>query len=233
MSRAGFDWLCIDAQHGLMDYAQTLAMIQAISIVGTPALVRVCWNEPGEIGRALDAGAQGVVVPMINTPDEAERAVAACRYPPEGRRSWGPIRHALAADGFSPQVGNRLAACAVMIETREAVSGIDAILEVPGIDAVYLGPMDLSVSYGLNPGGLLASTEGEAIFRSIVAACERRGVAPGTHCPDLEAARRFRDLGFRMLNVSGDARFLRQGAAEVVAALGLAAPATPGGGGYA
>ena len=194
--------------------------------------VRVPDGQRHHVLRALEAGAAIVVVPMINTPEEASRAVAACRYPPEGRRSWGPIRHALAVEGFTPQTGNRLAACAVMIETREAVAKIDAILEVPGIDAVYLGPMDLSVSYGLDPGGLLKSAEGEQIFRSIVAACERHGVVPGTHCPDLDAAHRFRDLGFRMLNVSGDARFLRQGAAEVVAALGQGTPDASAGGGY-
>lgn len=232
MSRAGFDWLCLDAQHGLMDEAETITMLQAIAIVGTPTLVRVAWNEPGRIGRALDAGAHGVIVPMVNTPEEAERAVAACRYPPEGHRSWGPIRHALAIDGFTPELGNQHAACAIMIETRQAVEGIDAILKTPGVDAVYLGPMDLSVSYGEGPGALLNTTKGLEVLRSIAEACERHDVMPGTHCPDLDAARTLGDLGFKMLNVSGDARFLRAGAEAVVATLSTGR-VTGAAGGYA
>src|SRR5256885_3621393 len=107
MGRAGYDWVCIDTQHGLSGYDQMLPMLQALSATGTPAFVRVPWNQPSDIMKALDAGAEGVVVPMVNSQEEARRAVGACRYPPQGFRSWGPTRAALQVTGFGPESANR------------------------------------------------------------------------------------------------------------------------------
>jgi 4-hydroxy-2-oxoheptanedioate aldolase len=216
MARLGFHWVCVDTQHGLISYEQMLAMIQAIASNGTPSLVRVAWNDPGLISRALDAGADGVVVPMVNTVDEAKRAVGACRYPPDGYRSWGPIRNQLTIDGFSPEMGNSRSVCTIMIETRQAVERIDDILAVPGINAVYVGPNDLSVSFGLQPGGLLTDPVQRKVFDIIADSCKRHGVVAGIHCADIASAVGFRDAGYRMLNVAGDLRFMRQGATEVV-----------------
>lgn len=217
MSRLGFDWLCIDTQHGLIGYLEMLSMVQAIGIVGTPTLVRVARNDSGLIGRALDAGAHGVVVPMVGTPDDARGAVQACRYPPEGYRSWGPIRNTLADPEFTPAKGNEKAACVVMLETREAIEDVEAIVSVPGIDAVYLGTMDLSVSHGLAPQELVSDLKYQGLFDSVAEACERHGVVAGAHCPDASTAQRFGDRGYRMLNVDGDMRFLRRGAELVLA----------------
>lgn len=219
MGRCGFDWVCIDTQHGLVGHDQMNVMLQALSITGTPALVRVPWKNPADIMKALDAGAQGVVVPMVNTAEDARGAVGACRYPPDGYRSWGPLRAALGVQGYSPATANRRVVCAVMIETKDGVENADEILSVPGVDAVYVGPNDLAVTHGLAPSADPADPQHVALIERILAACRRHGVLAGIHCSSVDAARRWRDLGFRMLNVKSDAVFMREAAAGVVAAL--------------
>lgn len=207
MGRAGFDWVCIDTQHGLIGFDQMAPMLQTLAVTGTPAFVRVPWNTPSDIMKALDAGAQGVIVPMVNSADDARRVVGACRYPPEGYRSWGPIRAALGVDGYSPEVGNRRVVVAVMIETADGVAAVDEILAVPGVDAVYVGPNDLAITHG---------------------------VVPGIHCGSVDTARRWRDRGFRMLNVTSDAVFMRTGASAVVKGLaGAPAPTQTASSSYA
>lgn len=219
MGRAGFDWVCIDTQHGLIGYDQMALMLQALAITGTPAFVRVPWNNPADIMKALDAGAQGLIVPMVSSAAEARQAVTACRYPPDGYRSWGPIRAALGVDGYGPATANRRTVLAVMIETAAGLNAVDEILSVPGIDAVYVGPSDLAVSHGLAPSANAEDPEHIRLIVRILEACERHGVVAGIHCGSPETALRWRDRGFRMLNVNSDGVFLRQGATAVVEAL--------------
>jgi 4-hydroxy-2-oxoheptanedioate aldolase len=234
MGRAGFDWVCVDTQHGVVGYDQMALMLQALAITGTPAFVRVPWNTPGDIMKALDAGAQGVVVPMVNSADEARRVVGACRYPPDGYRSWGPIRAALGVDGYSPEVGNRRVVVAVMIETAAGVAAADEILAVPGVDAVYVGPNDLAISHGMSPSADAVEDEHSRLIETILAAAQRHGVVPGIHCGSVETAARWRDRGFRMLNVLSDAVFMRTNATAVVKALaGRPAAARPASSSYA
>ena len=136
MANLGFDWLCIDLQHGMIDYQDLTAMLPAISTTPTTPLVRVPWNEPYEIMKALDAGAYGVIVPMVNNRDEAERAASACRYPPDGMRSFGPIRAALyGGRGYAKEANSEIA-CIVMIETAEGIDNLEAIVTTPGVDGV-------------------------------------------------------------------------------------------------
>ena len=149
---SGFDYVCIDMQHGLADYEQTVAMLTRSARTPTVPIVRVPWNEQGIIGRVLDAGAMGVIIPMVNSPEEAKRAVDACRYAPVGTRSFGPLSAGMRYGGAYFGAANESVACIPMIETRGAVETLDDILAVPGIDAVYVGPADLSVTYGLPPG---------------------------------------------------------------------------------
>ena len=234
MGRSGFDWVCIDTQHGLVGYDQMALMLQALSITGTPAFVRVPWNTPSDIMKALDAGAQGVIVPMVSSAEEARQAVGASRYPPEGFRSWGPIRAALGVDGYSPAVGNRRVVVAVMIETAAGVAAADEILSVPGVDAVYVGPNDLALTHGIATSSDAFGDEHAAIVERVLAACQRHGVVPGIHCGSIDTARRWRERGFRMLNVTSDAIFMRTSAAAVVKALaGEPAPAQPATSSYA
>jgi 4-hydroxy-2-oxoheptanedioate aldolase len=170
----------------------------------TTPLVRVPWNEPGIIGRVLDAGALGVIIPMVNTPEDAARAVAACRYAPDGSRSYGPLG-ALAR--YGPEyvaTANQRVLCIPMIETRQAVEAVDDILAVPGIDAVYVGPADLSLTYGLPPGADQADPVFHSALATVVAACQRHGVVPGVHANATLAPARV-EAGFRMVTVGFDA----------------------------
>jgi 4-hydroxy-2-oxoheptanedioate aldolase len=234
MGRAGFDWVCIDTQHGLVGYDQMALMLQALSITGTPAFVRVPWNMPGDIMKALDAGAQGVIVPMVNSAEEARRAIGASRYPPDGFRSWGPIRAALGVDGYSPATANRRVVVAVMIETVAGVAAADEIVSVPGVDAVYVGPNDLAVTHGMSPSADSFGEQHAGIIEGILGACQRHDVVAGIHCGSVETAQRWRERGFRMFNVTSDAIFMRTGATQVVRAMaGQPAPARPASSSYA
>jgi len=210
----GFDYLCIDMQHGTADYREMFAMLQALRSSPSALLVRVPWNEPGIIGRVLDAGADGVIVPMVNSVEEAAAAVAACRYPPHGARSWGPVRPALIHADYTPDTGNAGVACIPMIETAAAVDALEDILQIPGIDAVYVGPADLSISYGLPPG---SDNEGPfpGALERVVAACNEHGVIPGVHTTSQLAQQR-RDQGFRMVTVCSDVLALTSGATRML-----------------
>jgi 4-hydroxy-2-oxoheptanedioate aldolase len=216
MGLAGFDWVCLDMQHGLIGYDAMVPMLQALSRTGTPAFVRVPWNQPDHIMKALDAGAQGVVVPMVNSVADARAATGACRYPPQGYRSWGPIRAALEVNGFNPESANRDVVCAVMVETAAALADLDSILAVPGIDAVYVGPNDMAVTHGLPPNANPTDPEHRRLISLVREACERQGIVAGIHCGTWETAAGWRDEGFRMLNVASDAVFLRSNATEIV-----------------
>jgi len=215
-ARQPVDFVCVDMQHGVNDYPSASIMIQAIDLVGNNPIVRVPWNEPGIIGKSLDAGAQGVIVPMVNTREQAEAVVRSMRYAPEGSRSWGPMmvgmRH---ADNRAWAAEN--IAVIPMIETAEAVGNLDEILSVPGIDAVYVGPADLSLSLGSSP----FYSEDDPVFTdaldTIVAACTRHGVVPGIHATGPLTPRR-RQQGFRMITVTGDALALRSGYGSELAA---------------
>ena len=203
MSRAGFDYVCIDMQHGLADYSDAVAMLAAIDLGPATPVVRVPWNEQGIIGRVLDAGAMGVIVPMVNSRTEAAAAVRSCRYAPEGTRSFGPTRVAQ-RDGPGYFAGaNQAVKCIPMVETVAALENLDHIVSTPGVDAVYVGPADLSVSLGLPPGNNDSEASFDDALAAIVAACNRHGVVPGIHStPSLAPARAAQ--GFRLITVTAD-----------------------------
>ena len=134
MAHVGFDWLCIDMQHGLLDYQDVKVMLPAISTTQTVPFVRVPWNEPAAIMKALDAGAYGVIVPLINNRAEAEKAVAACRYPPAGIRSFGPVRAAMYGGKHYAEEANSEIACIAMIETKEGLDNLEDIAATQGLD---------------------------------------------------------------------------------------------------
>ncbi len=202
VARIGFDYVCIDAQHGAVEMADVITLVQAIGLGGSTPIVRVPWNEPGVIGRALDAGAHGVIVPMVNTAAQAEALVQACRYAPRGSRSYGPTAVGGRHDDY---VGWAAANIAVipMIETVEAINNLDDILAVPGIDAIYVGPADLSLTLGLAPRNNDDRPEFTEALTRIVAACRQAGVVPGVHAVANVAERRV-EQGFRLLTVAND-----------------------------
>ncbi len=211
-ARTGFDYVCLDNQHGALDYRVSVAMIQAVLLGGSRPIVRTPWNEPGIIAKFLDAGAEGVIVPMVNTPDEAGAVVRSCRYPPQGTRSYGPTLVGMRHDDYFAWSNDNVAVIP-MIETAAAIANLDAILAVPGVDAIYVGPADLSVSLGLAP----RNNDGESVFDealvAIVKGCRNAGVVPGIHATAALVARRL-DQGFRMVTVSADVPALRQAFAD-------------------
>lgn len=200
-SKQGYDYVCVDLQHGLAGFDQLPTMLQAVAAGPAAAIARVPWNESWMIGRALDAGAVGVVIPMVNTPEEAARAVAACRYAPTGERSVGPIGAMTRHPGYFRSAGEVM--CIAMIETIEAVANVDEIAAVPGIDALYVGPADLSLTMGLRPTPDQDDDRFHEALAAVVAACEHNGVIPGVHATAELAATR-RAAGFRMITVAFD-----------------------------
>jgi 4-hydroxy-2-oxoheptanedioate aldolase len=207
MANIGFDWVCVDMQHGMIGYADMVRMLQGISSTDTVPLVRVPRNEPGIIGRCLDAGAWGVVVPMVNSRQEAEAAVAACRYPPAGIRSYGPLRANYYAgfDYFSR--ANREVTCIVMVETTEAVDNVEDIVSVPGVDALYIGPADLGVSLGLAPAPDHPEPGFTEALDRVLDACRRHHVVPGIAGNAQTAVKRV-EQGFQLVEVASDAGLL-------------------------
>ena len=217
LAQAGFDSITMDMQHGLMDYATVVTCLQALHRFPLTPLVRVPWNEPGIIGRVLDAGAMGVICPMINTKAEAEAFVRYTRFPPLGARSHGPIRAGTYGEaGTYYKTANSEVFCLPMIETPQAIANLDAILDVKGIDGVYVGPGDLGLAMGLAPK--LDRTEPEVLahFDTIIAKTKQRGLFAGLHngtgAYAAEAARR----GFRFVTILNDSGLmLRAATAEV------------------
>ena len=224
IAAAGVDWLCIDTQHGLIDQASMHQMIQAAQVSGTPVIVRVPWNEPSAIMRALDGGADGVIVPMVNGASEARAAAAATRFPPDGIRSWGPLRPAMLHAGFSPELGNELAVCLVMVETVQAVAELDAILDTAGVDGIFVGPKDLALSHrGSLTGSIDADIE---TFRLVADGCRSRGLVAATICDTVEQAERLRALGFTLLALQTDASWLAGTAAARMETIRSSEPKT-------
>ena len=207
-ARSGADYVVVDQQHGVVGPHDLLAMLQAIQAAGRPALVRSGSHDPWVIGQALDLGADGVIVPLVDGPDEAAAIVAACRYAPEGRRSWGRVR----GDGADEPL------VLAMIETRAGLEAVEAITATPGLDGVYVGPSDLSLGLGLRPPAprLEEPAVREAIG-AIRAAAESAGVLCGVHCTDAGDAAGFVNEGVAMVTAGADASLLRAALGGAVA----------------
>ena len=214
IASAGFDWVCIDLQHGAGGPHDLAALLPAIENARVPSVVRVGWNEPHGIMRALDAGASAVIVPMVNSRDDAIRAARAAHYAPSGMRSWGPLRPLPSGTpASSPSAANELVMCLAMIETAEAVEALDDILAVEGIDGAYVGPSDLAVSCGSAPHDSAAV---EHLIEEVRARCDAAGAVAGIHCPDAAVARARLGAGFHLVAVANDTQLLRGAAAAAL-----------------
>lgn len=219
LSSVGFDWIGIDTQHGLVSPEALLGMLRATA--GVPAVVRVPSCDTAQIGRALDWGAEGVVVPGIEDPEAAATAVAACRYPPAGTRSWGALRASWREPDYTPALGDARAACIVMIESVAGVRRAAEIFAVPGIDAVYIGPADLAISAGLPPTLVPTDPAHRELVEAIVDACRSGGVPVGMHAPGADRVRDCLAGGMRLLSVYLDGSALRGDAGRRLAAARL------------
>jgi 4-hydroxy-2-oxoheptanedioate aldolase len=229
MAHAGWDSLVVDMQHGMIEYQTMVTMLQGISCTDTVPLVRVPWNDPAHIQKALDAGAYGIVCPMINNRAEAERFVGSMRYAPIGYRSSGPIRASLYGGADYHSKANDIVVAFGMIETQEALDNLDAILSTPGLDAIYVGPSDLSISLGYNPGGDKPDEWMMAALKKVLDGCKRHKVQPGIHCGAPSYALKMIEMGFSFVTVGGDTRFVTLGAQAAVAEMRSGAPSKPAG----
>ncbi len=204
MAHTGVDWLCIDMQHGCIDYSDVVPMLTAISTTSVTPFVRVPWNEPSMIMKVLDAGAYGVIVPMVSNRAEAERAVAACRYPPTGIRSNGPNRAVLYGGADYQKNADREMACIVMIETPEGIEKMEEIISTPGLDAAYIGPTDLALSLGVPPLMDNDDPKHVATVNRILETCKRHNVVAGMHTASSRYTQRYIDQGFQMVMLVAD-----------------------------
>ncbi|OLA97039.1 MAG: 2,4-dihydroxyhept-2-ene-1,7-dioic acid aldolase [Candidatus Rokubacteria bacterium 13_2_20CM_69_15_2] len=219
MAHQGFDSLTVDMQHGVVDYQVAVTMLQAVSTTPVIPLARVPWNDPARLMKILDAGVYGVICPMISTRAQAEALVAACKYPPRGYRSFGPVRASLYAGSDYGDRADDDIVVMPMIETAEALKNLDAILSVPGVAAIYVGPADLSLALGCKPR--LDQTDPPVVEaqQMIAEACKRHGVVAGIHNATAAYALRMIAAGYQFVTLASDNRFLAAKAAEEVAAV--------------
>jgi len=224
MAQCGWDSVTVDMQHGVQDYQSMVQCFQAMQAHPITPLVRVPWNEPGIIGKALDGGAMGIICPMVNTPDEAKQLVAACLYPPAGRRSNGPIRAAMYGEASDYQkTANNEVLVIPMIETQQAIDNIGAILDTPGISGIYIGPSDLGFSLGLVP--ILDREEPQilGIYEMLLRETGKRGLFAGLHNATAAYAARMIGMGFRFVTIANDSGLMARAAREAVNATRKAA----------
>jgi 4-hydroxy-2-oxoheptanedioate aldolase len=204
MAHTGVDWLCIDMQHGCIDYSDVVPMLTAISTTAVTPFVRVPWNDPAIIGKVLDAGAYGVIVPMVSNRAQAERAVAACRYPPNGMRSNGPNRALLYSGADYQKHSDKEMTCVVMIETAEGIDKMEEIISTPGVDAAYIGPTDLALALGLAPVMDNEEPLHVATVNRMLETCKKHHVIAGIHTSSSKFTQRYIDQGFQMVMLVAD-----------------------------
>lgn len=219
MAAQGYDSVSIDIQHGALDYSSVLPMFQAMRASGVVPMARVPWLEPGIIMKALDAGAYGIICPMVNTGAQAAEFVSYLRYPPSGQRSFGPTRVSFAAGAnYASEANDEILAFA-MVETKQAMDNLDEIAATAGLDGIYVGPADLTLSLTqgrLSPGFDREEPEMIDALHRIVAACKANGIKAALHCGTADYAARAIEWGFNMTTVAGDSRLLAAAAAASV-----------------
>lgn len=232
MAAQPWDSITLDMHHGFIDLPDLVNLLAAMA--GTRnapvPLVRVPWNEPGVIYRALDAGAQGIICPMINTAAEAEQFVRAVKYPPLGQRSFGPMRGLLREGPAYVASANDTCLALPQIETRQAMQNIDAIMAVKGLDGVYVGPSDLGFDHGYPPEFDSERPEMLALYDQIIGAAKRHGIAAAMHNATPAYAQKMAARGFNLVTFGSDIGFMlaaNQGA--MAAYTGAAAAAASAG----
>ena len=217
MAKQGYDSLTIDMQHGVVDYPNALQMLQAISTTDVVPMARVNWNEPGQIMKILDAGAYGIICPMVSNKKEAESFVQACLYPPKGYRSYGPIRGLLYGGADYGKHANDEILKFAMIETKEALSNLDEIMSTKGLDGIYIGPADLSLAIGEDPS--FDIPESSPVFKVILTILEhakKNKIIPAIHNMSPEYAEKMINLGFKFVTIGADQRYMAAGAKAAI-----------------
>ena len=215
MAHQGWDALTIDMQHGLINSSDVLPMLTAISTTNVTPIVRVPWLDPGIIMKVLDSGSYGIICPMINTSEDAEKLVSFCSYPQRGERSFGPTRAIFYGGKDYQQKANETILAFAMIETQKALGNIDEIASVKDLDAVFVGPSDLGLSLGFEPGEHEEPILLEAI-ETILKTAKLHGIRAGIYTLSSEYALRMIDMGFDYVVISSDARMMISQAQKIL-----------------
>ena len=218
MSKAGYHSITVDLQHGLQDYSHMLQAFYGMKGTNIVPMARVPWNHPDEVMKALDAGAIGIICPMINNKQEAEKFASSLFYPPKGDRSYGPVRADIIYDDYFQNADAEIVGFA-MIETKEAVKNIDEILSVPSINGVYIGPADLSISHGFKPGFDREEPEILKIIEMILKKAKDKKAVAGIHTISPEYAIKMIELGFDMVTLSSDMLAMERGLQDTMSRL--------------
>jgi 4-hydroxy-2-oxoheptanedioate aldolase len=216
MALQGWDTLTIDLQHGLVDVMRLVPMLQAIQATPTMPVVRVPWLDPSQIMKTLDAGVQAIICPMVNTREEAQRLVQYSRYAPQGGRSFGPVRAGSVLGADYAEAANANIVVFAMIETAQALDNLDAICSVEGLDAIYIGPSDLSLALGCKPTFDDVEPKVAQAIDHILARATAHGLKAGVHNGRTDTARARSGKGFRFVTVSSDARILAAGSQQIL-----------------
>lgn len=217
MAHQGWDSLTIDMQHGLVDYTNALPMLQTLSTTNVTPLARVNWNEPGQIMKILDAGCYGIICPMVSNKNETEKFVQACMYPPLGYRSFGPVRGLIYGGSDYAKYANDEMLKFAMIETAESLNKLDEIMSTPGLDGIYIGPADLSLAIGEEPGFDKAeNTKAYSEILKILEHAKKNNIYAGIHNGTPEYALKMIDKGFNFVTISSDQRAMSTGAKTII-----------------
>ena len=216
MAHAGWDSVTVDLQHGLAGYQATVTMFQAIGTTDAVPMARSTWNDPAQIMRLLDAGAYGIICPMINTREEAEAFVGACRYPPLGYRSLGPTRASVYAGADYAQQANKTIVTLAMVETQQSLDNLVDILETPGLDGVFVGPGDLGLSLTGQTGMDMSEPALAKALAYIGKTTQANGRVAGIWVPTPEVGQQMMQLGYQFLTISTDTRLLSAAAKNIV-----------------
>lgn len=227
LGRSGYDYVCLDLQHGLADPADLHALAWSVRAGGATCAVRVPWNRPEHIMHAIDLGAQRVVVPMVDSVEDARRAVEATRYPADGARSWGPLW-----PSESPEPQDAHVECFVMIETAAGLDAVEEIAATPGLTGIYIGPNDLALATGYGRATYDTDPGVEAMLVRVVEACRAAGIVAGLHCSSVAMAEHWAARGVGMLTSATDHVLLEnavRGVASVLPPGRVARPAAPAG----
>ncbi|HET7928663.1 MAG TPA: aldolase/citrate lyase family protein [Actinomycetota bacterium] len=216
LAAAGFDAVTVDLQHGEHTLDRLGEVVGEIERAGAVPFVRLGWNDPASVMRALDLGARGVICPMVDTAEDAAAFVRYCRYPPLGARSYGPVRSAFGTGRGQVDAANAAILAFAQIETAAGWANVEAICATPGLDGVYVGPADLSLALGFDGFADLGSHDLLEALDRVLAAASGQGLVPGIHAPSIERAVEMVRRGFRFVGAAGDAELLRAGAAESI-----------------
>ena len=221
MAHQGWDSLTIDMQHGVIDYQNALQMLQAISTTNVVPMVRANWNDPGQIMKMLDAGCYGVICPMVNNRTETEKFVKACMYPPKGYRSFGPLRGLIYGGSDYGDHANDEILKLAMIETKEALGKLDEIMSTPGLDGIYIGPIDLTLAINKTDLGF-DKPEGTSTYEEIINIlkhAKKNNIVAGIHNASPEYAMKMINLGFQFVTLSSDQNYMSSGAKSAISKL--------------